>query len=693
MKSVSVLLIFIIVECRCISVDYYLGKEPEPQEQKPNATSTKPEVPDERETSHRKNLNASSKENVIQIKVMDYGQYEGLSEIEEDMAHKAFESKLPHDMSNEYTDTKKERAEVGYDPNLMLRHNPYDTSKKKLLFDVSQDYVYNYEDPQNAPQVLRDKNESIESQTEIDFNKIVILKNVKSENENNEKVSIDFYNLVPAVSVNKDIEDTFSNYSVLDNNVWYVPETTQCWELPMLYGELGQAKKSGEVFLMYSGELKNVVETKEEPSQPSRPLYIPVAQTVNKWCAAGPCYGDHTLCLFSDKINSPLCREGYVVSTPTMIEQIGLVNTVNSMRNRIANGETEFYAHLPTAADMNQLIYDLDLESMAAAWLHQCLPGPASCSALEGNYVTQLECTKYARNCCIDSFKTEKASKWYLLLIHCIPTKYRRNLSVSNNKHLVIVSSIPKYECYVDPIIGCIHVWFAAAGKKLTTTDIECGHITPETYYTVQLLWADTHKIGCAYGTKVGGDIRVVCKFSPGAPFYIDTKYYCGFITHKPVLENFSSSLMTSDFLKGLGIFLTPVKNSEYMNTQHASHHVNYSLRFSDIDVLAKNYKRNWIREKLNMTANNTLGLVARLVARYTFGEDGGSQCDMNEAIYESGEPGSKCVERGRRFHALCYDFRDPTPGYRLVAVLAPVALFSLILYDLFSGVVRQTNY
>lgn len=243
-------------------------------------------------------------------------------------------------------------------------------------------------------------------------------------------------------------------------------------------------------------------------------------------------------------------------------------------------------------------------------------------------------------------------------------------------------------------------MWFWSAGKKLTTTDVECGHITPATFCTAQLLWAETSKIGCAYGKKTDGEVRVVCNFAPGAPFYIDTKFYCGFISHKGVMEDFNENITDRKFLATLGISLSPV-NFDINETDFASqnenetrrNHQNDSLRYSDIDVLGKIYKRKWVRHKLNETANGTIGLVARLVTRYTFGEDGGSQCDMNEAIYESGEPGSKCVERGRRFHALCYDFRDPTPGYRLVAVLAPVALFSLILYDLFSGVVRQTNY
>lgn len=187
-----------------------------------------------------------------------------------------------------------------------------------------------------------------------------------------------------------------------------------------------------------------------------------------------------------------------------------------------------------------------------------------------------------------------------------------------------------------------------------------------------------------------------MCNFAPGAPFYIDTKYYCGFIGHQQLLvseKNNKKNFTYAPLLEALGIHLVPVKtmNTSATDTSHAL--VNYSVKLSDVDILGKIFKRKWIRANMNQNINGTVGLIARLVTKYTFGEDTGSQCDMNQAIYESGEPGSRCVERGRRFNGLCYNFRDPTPGYRLVAVLAPVALFSLILYDLFSGVVRQTNY
>lgn len=258
---------------------------------------------------------------------------------------------------------------------------------------------------------------------------------------------------------------------------------------------------------------------------------------------------------------------------------------------------------------------------------------------------------------------------------------------------LLFFCSIPHHECFIDAIIGCIHTWFRSARDELTATDVKCGHITPNTFNTVQLLWAETNKIGCAYGRRPGGDIRVVCNFAPGAPFSIYTKSFCGFIKHKEMIEAYSVNVTSPDFLTHLGIALHAVKSFNFTDAEFTNHDFNYSLRFSDVDILSKVYPRRWIRQELNEYRNGTIGLIARLVTKYTFGDDSGPQCDTNKHIYKSGEPGSLCLEKGSRFHSLCYDFRDPTPGYRLVAVLAPIALFSLILYDLFSGVVRQTNY
>lgn len=264
------------------------------------------------------------------------------------------------------------------------------------------------------------------------------------------------------------------------------------------------------------------------------------------------------------------------------------------------------------------------------------------------------------------------------------------------------IFSIPEYECFIQPFIGCIHAWFLSAGKTLSSTDVECGHTAPDTFNTVQLLWAETYKVGCALGEKANGDVRVVCNFTPGAPYNIETNYYCGLIAHKDITKNYSISdiddITDLKFLASQGILLNEVNVTEKTIVDDRSYEQ------SDIDVanlrrsyklnsLNRIYKSGWVRQKLQDFSNGTKGMIARMVTKYSFLEHDESRCDTDQPIYVIGRPGSMCVERSRRFDALCYDFGDPTPGYRLVAILAPIALFSLILYDLFSGVVRQTNY
>lgn len=134
------------------------------------------------------------------------------------------------------------------------------------------------------------------------------------------------------------------------------------------------------------------------------------------------------------------------------------------------------------------------------------------------------------------------------------------------------------------------------------------------------------------------------------------------------------------------------IKPGDKIN-HHVTTVVNASSKGWGVVSLQHIYKAGWAREKIGDKSNGSTGFIAKLVTRYTFYEEGEARCDVDEPVYQIGEPGSMCVETGRRFFALCYEFRDPTPGYRLVAVLAPVALFSLILYDLFSGVMRQANY
>ncbi|CAH2232562.1 jg22215 [Pararge aegeria aegeria] len=476
-----------------------------------------------------------------------------------------------------------------------------------------------------------------------------------------------FYNLEPAV--NQDLNLNMTKY--MFDKTWYVPQEFPCWDLPILYGELGAKKNKYNVFLIYGGNLVNVIESSTEKETNYKPVEPQISHVINKWCEVEPCYGDHTLCIFPSLAKSNICDKQYTVHVPSILDQSAVVNTINTMRNHIANGISKRYPHLPSAANMKQVTYDYDLEDMAEAWLRQCLPGSAPCSALDGNLVSHLECTKYAKYCCT---KTSK-----------------RNSQCT-----------PRPECYVYPIIGCIHIWFSSAGKELIERDVQCGRSSVSTFHTVQLLWAKTSKIGCAFGERSNGDIRVVCNFSPGAPFYLETKLYCGIIAHNDIKYLRDNENLTDIFyLASLGIkwhSLINLPSDKVLATtdKMADENVVRVTAASTkshwgVGSLTKLYKEGWVRKQLGDHKNGTRSLTARLVAKYTFIDETESRCDTDESIYIAGRPGSLCVENGRVYKGLCYGFRDPTPGYRLIAILASIALFSLILYDLFSGVVRQT--
>lgn len=497
-----------------------------------------------------------------------------------------------------------------------------------------------------------------------------------------------FYNLEPAADKDLLHGKNKRNFT----NIWYVPQDLPCWELPLVYGELGERKDKSKVFLTYNGELKNVFDPWVEARPKFKVTDAPISHFVNKWCGVQPCFGDHTLCLFPNQDISHVCDNGYTVKTPNILDQSNIINTINTMRNRIANGLSITYAHLPTAANMKQIIYDYDLQKISQAWLRQCLPGTAPCSALDGNSVTQLECTKYSKFCCLKYFKT--AQKWF-------ESHLFQLISVTlNNQKYLSFNSTPLHECFIDPVIGCLHVWFSSAGENLTPVDVSCGHTTVLNFNTVQLLWAKTAKLGCAYGIRSNGDVRIVCNFSPGAPFIIETQLYCGIIEHNDLPQFRSNENVTDlNFLSKLGIkwnriikipktFFSDTKKLDSSNQITKKHQPTWG-----VDSLTKIYEEGWVRKHLGRKQNGTQSLIARLVSKFMFIDNSESKCDTGESMYEAGEPGSMCTETGATYNSLCYDFKDPTPGYRLIAVAAPITLFSLILYDLFSGVVRQTNY
>lgn len=250
--------------------------------------------------------------------------------------------------------------------------------------------------------------------------------------------------------------------------------------------------------------------------------------------------------------------------------------------------------------------------------------------------------------------------------------------------------------------MGCLHEWFWRTEKKIKKMHINCGYIEANTFSTVQLLWAKTQKVGCAYGHLGNGDVRVVCNFSPGAPFYLEVKYLCGIILqadNRPLLPH--GNITDIEYLARLGFILQPKQSKHNLNCKSSSAADNISpfldkfgstTKAWGVVALPGIYQENWVRKNLNYIRNSTKGMVARLVTKYTFKESTLARCDSEESIFEIGPPASKCKGTGIRHDALCYDFIDVVPGYRMIALLASIPLFTLILYDLFSTSMKQTN-
>lgn len=286
---------------------------------------------------------------------------------------------------------------------MLLNENNFSS---KPILDIFNEYEYIYDDEKyqmrNGEFVTEEKKEG--RNPRIYYSRNDTRKMKKNKSDIVKLKLLDYYTLEPAAAYVTLKDD---KYIEANGSIWYVPQDIPCWELPILYGELGHKEQISDVFSIHRGYLKNVLHHNKKNKISRKDGYSPGTQMFNKWCGIEPCYGDHTLCLFPDKTISIFCEKGYTVKTPTISEQIALVNTVNSMRNRIASGESIRYSHLPQAANMMQITYDFDLEKMAQAWLSQCLPGPAPCSALEGNYVSELECMKYMQKCCLNSYNTD----------------------------------------------------------------------------------------------------------------------------------------------------------------------------------------------------------------------------------------------------------------------------------------------
>lgn len=143
----------------------------------------------------------------------------------------------------------------------------------------------------------------------------------------------------------------------------------------------------------------------------------------------------------------------------------------------------------------------------------------------------------------------------------------------------------------------------------------------PIILFKLALLAPCIFQIGCAYAKKRSGEIRVICNFAPGAPFQLETKYYCGILKLKE-MRNFLPEGRITDlsYLEKLGFNMQLVNMTDRDNDNRTAINVSYPecKRGKKWGILAlrRQYRTSWIRRKLNIMNNASIGAVARLVTR-----------------------------------------------------------------------------
>lgn len=312
----------IILDCYSVDVDYYDDKNVEENKDRLNINQTVDRRFGIKEVTVDLNLTDTDNDNLSE-KYSAYSTLGTQSNLSSNIYNTHIQSISNQNPIVQYYNSRAESIK-----NASFAKNP---SSSVTEFDIYKDYAYVYDDNTES-KILRHDNASKPEKQQT-------LNETEAQVQKLKEHSIKFYNLEPAAAW-----DVFNDTpSDSDEKVWYVPENYPCWELPLLYGELGQRKRTSEVFLILGGRLKNVF----DPGYSEKVYKTPKASTdyiPNRWCGVQPCYGDHTLCLFPGENLSKLCEKGYNVEVPSILDQISIVNTINSMRNRVASGVSERYS-------------------------------------------------------------------------------------------------------------------------------------------------------------------------------------------------------------------------------------------------------------------------------------------------------------------------------------------------------------
>ena len=175
---------------------------------------------------------------------------------------------------------------------------------------------------------------------------------------------------------------------------------------------------------------------------------------------------------------SPECTASTITKEMSQAGKDAILARHNDLRRRLAQGEE---ANQPAASDMRELVWDEELERIAQRWVDQCTPGHDSIR-------TKLDSSNVGQN----AFQ--------------LTTSQQLDETALNAGLPAIVQS-----------------WY----DEVTQTGFSRNNISPFVYHNdtghfTQVVWAETHQIGCASIYYKGGQSYqgqsyqslVVCNYS-----------------------------------------------------------------------------------------------------------------------------------------------------------------------------------
>ncbi|XP_015585577.1 venom allergen 3 [Cephus cinctus] len=192
--------------------------------------------------------------------------------------------------------------------------------------------------------------------------------------------------------------------------------------------------------------------------------------------------GTHTMCRFKSRAPASSCGKILVASLSDG-DRRALVDVHNKYRRLIASGK-ETRGHpgpQPPATNMRNITWDKELEQVAQRWANQCNFGHDTCRIVDRFRVGQNVAIQATRGTTATSLLSRLVDLWY------------NEVKLFNNTH------VSKYR--FEPDVG---------------------------HYT-QMIWADTHLIGCGairYIASNGwNNTYLVCNYGPagniiGRPIY-----------------------------------------------------------------------------------------------------------------------------------------------------------------------------